>query len=88
MTSVEQKMLELIFARSIFRCGLFLSLPEMEPIKELWKKARPAFKLPNQKKLSTKLLDIVYNETKNEIKLLLDNCENLCLISDGWYLFI
>jgi hypothetical protein len=31
----EQKSLELTFARSIFRCGLFLSLPELEPIKEL-----------------------------------------------------
>lgn len=85
ITSAEQKALELTFARSIFRCGLFLSLSEMEPIKELWKQARPAFKLPSRKKLSTKLLDIVYEETKTEIESLLNNCENLCLISDGWY---
>jgi hypothetical protein len=60
----------------------------MEPIKNFWKKARPAFKLPSRKKLSTKLLDIVYNETKNKIESLLNECNNLCLISDGWYLYL
>jgi len=87
MTFAEQKTLELVFARSIFRCGLFLSLPEMEPIKDLWKQARPAFKLPSRKKLSTKLLNIVYKETKMEVESLLNNCKNLCLISDGWYIY-
>jgi hypothetical protein len=43
----EQESLELAFAKSIFRCGLFLSLFEMEPIKDLWHQAKPAFKLPS-----------------------------------------
>ncbi|CAG8729427.1 7532_t:CDS:2 [Gigaspora rosea] len=40
-----------------------------KPIKKLWKQARPAFKLPNQKKLSTTLLDSIYDETKKMLKL-------------------
>ncbi|CAG8613337.1 24680_t:CDS:2, partial [Gigaspora rosea] len=67
----EQLSLELSFARSIFYCGLVLLLPELDPIKDLWRKARPAFKLPNRKRLSTTLLDKVYNETKQEIELLI-----------------
>ena len=45
ISKAEQKSLELTLARSIFRCGLFLSLSKLEPIKELWQQARPAFKL-------------------------------------------
>ncbi|CAG8819301.1 24685_t:CDS:1, partial [Gigaspora rosea] len=48
--------------------------------------ARPAFKLPCRKKLSTTLLDQVYNKTKKDVEMLInnDNNQNLCLISDGW----
>src|SRR5436190_18785432 len=35
ISKAEQKSLELAFARSIFRCGLFLSLSELEPVKLL-----------------------------------------------------
>ncbi|CAG8830776.1 16934_t:CDS:1, partial [Cetraspora pellucida] len=72
ITKTEQKSLELAFARSVFYCGLFLSLPEMKPIKLLWKQARPAFKLPSRKKFSTKLLDFVFNETKNKAETLIN----------------
>ncbi len=84
----EQQSLELYFAKAIFQCGLYLSLSELKPIQDLWKQARPAFKLPNRKELSTTLLDKVYNETKIEMQFLMDQSENLCLISDGWYVFL
>ena len=87
MSENEQKSLEMNFARFVFQCGLFLSLSEMEPIQNLWKQARPAFKLPNRKRLSTILLDVVYKETEDQVQFLLDKSENLCLISDGWYVF-
>lgn len=80
----EQKSLELAFAKSVFRCGLFLSLSEMEPIKELWQQAKPEFKLPSRRKLSTKLLDYVFNETKCDVESLINKSTNMCLISDGW----
>ncbi|CAG8793620.1 8077_t:CDS:2 [Gigaspora rosea] len=57
----EQKLLKLEFAQSTFQCGLFLSLPEMEPIKKL-----------------------IYDETKKNVKTLIKNGKNLCLVSDGW----
>jgi len=63
---------------------LFLSLPELEPIKTLFQKLRPSFKLPSQKVLSTTLLDKVYDNTKNEVNSLIDSANYVCLISDGW----
>ena len=56
----------------------------MQPIKNLWKQAHPSFKLPSHKKLSTTLLNVIYNETKLKVQSYIDNCENLYLISDGW----
>ena len=63
---------------------LFLSLPELEPIKTLFQKLRPSFKLPSWKVLSTTLLDKVYDNTKNEVNSLIDSTNYVCLISDGW----
>ncbi|CAG8719460.1 25422_t:CDS:2 [Gigaspora rosea] len=48
------------------------------------KQARPAFRLPSQKKLSTSLFDNIYNETKKEIKGLINHSNHLYLVSDGW----
>jgi hypothetical protein len=84
ISRTEQDELELLFAKSIFQCGLFLSLSELEPIKNLWQKARPAFKLPGRKKISTTLLDIVYEETKQEVDELIEKAEYYSLVSDGW----
>jgi len=50
---VEQDEGELLFAQAVYRCGLFLSLSELEPIKILFQKLRPCFKLLSQKALST-----------------------------------
>ncbi|CAJ0634635.1 14535_t:CDS:2, partial [Entrophospora sp. SA101] len=38
---VEQAKAELLFAQTIYQCKLFLSLPELEPIKALFKKLHP-----------------------------------------------
>lgn len=84
ISRVEQESLELAFAKSVFRCGLFLSLPEMEPIQDLWQQAKPAFKLPSRKKLSEKLLDNVFDETKHSVETLINESINMCLITDGW----
>jgi len=80
----EQDELEILFAKSIYQCGLFLSLSELTPIKNLWAKARPSFKLPGRKKLSTTLLDNVYEETKQEVDKLIEEAEYYSLVSDGW----
>ncbi|CAG8632134.1 5378_t:CDS:2, partial [Dentiscutata erythropus] len=83
----EQKALELKFASSIYQYSLVLSLSELQPIIDLWKQARPAFKLPSRRYLSTTLLDKVYNETKKEVQLHISSCNNLCLIFDESYEF-
>src|SRR5436190_18213262 len=80
----EQAELELLFAQAVYQCGLFLSLSELEPIKTLFQKLRPSFKLPSRKVLSTTLLDKVYDNTKNEVNSLIDSANYVCLISDGW----
>jgi hypothetical protein len=81
---VEQKELELLFAQSIFYSGLYLSLPDLSPIRKLWKQARPDFKVPGRKKLSTTLLNHVFEDTKKEVEHFINKAEYFCLISDGW----
>ena len=46
--------------------------------------ACPSFKLPRRKKLSTTLLDNVYEETKQEVDKLIEETEYYRLVSDGW----
>ena len=64
--------------QSIFHCGLFFNYLNWNQLKNC----------DNQhlnylaKKLSTKLLDHVFNETKHDVKALINGHENLCLISD------
>ncbi|GBB95101.1 hypothetical protein RclHR1_24790001 [Rhizophagus clarus] len=84
ISSAEQDECELLFAQAIYQCGLFLSLSELEPIKILFQKLRPCFKLPSRKTLSTTLLDKVYDSTKNEVNNLINSANYICLISDGW----
>ncbi|PKY36823.1 hypothetical protein RhiirB3_460370 [Rhizophagus irregularis] len=84
ISSAEQDECELLFVQAVYRCGLFLSLSELEPIKILFQKLHPCFKLPSRKALSTTLLDDVYDNTKNEMNELINSANNICLISDGW----
>jgi hypothetical protein len=84
VTTTEQEELENLFAQAIFRCGFPLSLSELELITQLFKKLRPSFKSPQRKKLSTTLLNKVYDETKLEVEKLINNAEYICIITDGW----
>ncbi|KAF0385584.1 zinc finger bed domain-containing protein 1-like [Gigaspora margarita] len=84
MSQVEQNDIELSFAQAIFQCGLPLSLPELKPIKDLFKKARPALILPGRKKLSTTLLNKAYEKTKDEVNKIINKAEFISIISDGW----
>ena len=56
----------------------------LKPIQDLFKKIRPSFKLLSRKKLTTTLLDCVYENTKKEIEKMINNVEYINLISDGW----
>ena len=42
----------------------------MDPLKNWVKKTRPTLKLPSRKKISTTLLDEVYQDTKKDANLL------------------
>ncbi|GES77248.1 uncharacterized protein LOC113218381 [Rhizophagus clarus] len=83
----EQNEAELLLAQAFYQCGLFLSLPELEPIKILFQNLRPYVKLPSRKALSTILLDKVYEDTKNEVKDLINSANYICLISGGYFFF-
>ncbi|CAG8544053.1 1266_t:CDS:2, partial [Scutellospora calospora] len=50
--------------------------------KNILKQARLAFKIPNRKKLFTKLLDYIFNETKHDIEKLINKYTNMYLITD------
>ncbi|CAJ0831784.1 19828_t:CDS:2 [Entrophospora sp. SA101] len=68
----------------LHQCGLPLSLSEMEPLKNWIKKTRPALKLPSRKKISTTLLDEVYQDTKKHVEKFINDAKFICLICDGW----
>ena len=80
----EQDDIELSVAQTIFECGLSLSLLELKPVKKLFKKIRPALRLPSRKKLSTTLLNKTYENTKDEIDKIINEAEFISIISDGW----
>ncbi|CAJ0823659.1 13324_t:CDS:2, partial [Entrophospora sp. SA101] len=80
ISSIEQIENEKSFAKLIFQCGLPLSLSEMEPLKNWIKKTRPALKLPSRKKISTTLLDEVYQDTKKDVEKFINDAKFICLI--------
>ena len=51
---------------------------------EVFKKIRPALKLPSRKILSGKLLDAEFNDTKEVVDILVSKAKNLALQLDGW----
>jgi len=84
ISSIEQIENEKSFAKLIFQCGLPLSLSEMDPLKNWVKKTRPALKLPSRKKISTTLLDEVYQDTKKDVDKFINDAKFICLICGGW----
>lgn len=71
-------------ARAIYATGVPLSLVEHPLWDDLFRKLRPAWKLPSRKVLSTTLLEKEYGSVKDEVEGNINSSVHLNLSLDGW----
>ncbi|CAG8785225.1 14638_t:CDS:2 [Cetraspora pellucida] len=64
--STKQESLEYILAQALFATGVPFSFLDNPYVIKFFQHIRPAFKLPNQKKLADELIDKVYENVKKE----------------------
>ena len=84
MSEEEQDTLEILLAQALFAAGVPFSFLENNYIIQFFQRLRPAFKLPNRKKLSDELLDDVYDEVKAKCNEQILQANSLTMVSDGW----
>ncbi|CAG8480160.1 17374_t:CDS:2 [Cetraspora pellucida] len=67
------------FAKAIYALGIPLNTFTNPFWVEFFNALRPSFKIPNRDKLSTGLLENVYEDIKNDVKQKIDNIQNLTM---------
>jgi hypothetical protein len=80
----EQNTLEILLAQALFAAGIPFSSLENKYFIQFFQRLRPAFKLPNRKKLSNDLLNDVFDEVKAECNEQILQAKSLTMVSDGW----
>jgi hypothetical protein len=84
MTPKEQSSLEQSFARAVYATGSPFTMVENTHWINFFKQLRPAFHLPTRKKLSNSLLDDESERVSNDVRSLLQNSDDIALVTDGW----
>src|SRR5829696_5108137 len=84
MNEGEQDTLEILLAQALFAAGVPFSFLENDYVIQFFQRLRPAFKLPNRRKLAEDLLDDVYDEVKAECNEQILQAKSLTMVSDGW----
>ncbi|XP_060523246.1 uncharacterized protein LOC132700133 [Cylas formicarius] len=80
----EQSALQTLFCEAVYSSNCALSMFESDKWKQFFGKLRPAFKIPDRKTIASSQLDKCYNKIKSNIQEILDNENNITLMSDGW----
>ncbi|CAG8439351.1 2414_t:CDS:2 [Cetraspora pellucida] len=62
----KQESLEYMLAQALFATGVLFSFLDNPYVIKFFQRIRPAFKLPNRKKLANELVDKVYEDVKKE----------------------
>jgi len=84
MNEGEQDTLEILLAQALFAAGVPFSFLENDYVIQFFQRLRPAFKLPNRRKLAEDLLDDIYDEVKAECNEQILQAKSLTMVSDGW----
>ena len=84
MSEEEQEDLEFQLVQALYSAGVPFSFVNNPLVIQFFQHLRPAFKLPNRKKLADDLLDDVYDEVKAQADEQISKAKSLCMISDGW----
>ncbi|GBC07859.1 hypothetical protein RclHR1_07730012 [Rhizophagus clarus] len=83
MSEEEQEVLEFQLAQALYSAGVSFSFVDNPLVIQFFQHLRPAFKLPNRKKLADDLLDDVYDEVKAQADEQISKAKSLCMVSDG-----
>jgi hypothetical protein len=84
MSEEEQETLEISLSQALFAAGVPFSFLENDYVIQFFQQLRPAFKLPNRKKLANELLDDVFDGVKAECNEQILQAKSLTMVSDGW----
>jgi Protein of unknown function (DUF 659) len=84
MSEEEQDTLENLLAQALFATGVPFSFLENDYVIQFFQQLRPAFKLPNRRKLADELLDDVFDGVKAECNEQILQAKSLTMVSDGW----
>lgn len=86
LTEERKEEIDSKFAKFFFRTGISLRVADSEALKDLMESVNPAYakKMPSAKSLSGSLLDKQYEKCLKVLEKILEEAENLTLISDGW----
>lgn len=84
MSEEEQDTLEILLAQALFAAGVPFSFLENDYVIQFFQQLRPAFKLPNRRKLADELLDDVFDGVKAECNEQILQAKSLTMVSDGW----
>ena len=84
MGEEEQDTLEVLLAQALFAAGVPFSFLENDYVIQFFQRLRPAFKLPNRRKLADELLNDVFDEVKAECDEQILQANSLTMVSDGW----
>ncbi|UZO12959.1 uncharacterized protein OCT59_004466 [Rhizophagus irregularis] len=82
MSEEEQDTLEILLAQALFAAGVPFSFLENNYVIQFFQQLRPAFKLPNRRKLADELLDDVFDEVKAECNEQILQAKSLTMVSD------
>ena len=84
MSEEQQNNLEILLAQALFAAGVPFTFLENDYVIQFFQQLRPAFKLPNRKKLADELLDEVFDEVKAECDNQISKAKSLTMVSDSW----
>lgn len=72
------------FAKAVYSSGIPLSTFKNPFWIEFFNALRPSFQIPSRDRLSTGLLENLYEDVKNDVNHKLNNAQNITMVSDGW----
>jgi hypothetical protein len=86
LSAEKIKVINSLFGAFFYRTGISLRLADSNALKNLMKEVNPAYAavMPSAKVLAGSLLDQQFGKCSAKIEEILESCESLTLISDGW----
>ena len=84
MDSALQQRLDEAFASFFFQTAIPFHIADCSSLRHLLSVARPAYKVPSRKLLTTRLLDNAFEKQKTVIGEYIAESHVVALISDGW----